>query len=183
MNSEELSFEDAPIPPREKSANGVEIKRIGRAGYLHTIIPIFDSSGKLIQKVVKPLKVELVFRDIIQIFVGATLLAIPMAFTEETWQLGARLPLTNVLILSLVSIFFIAIFVYANFYRYYLRGFIFDYIKRVLAIYLISLIVVGLLMTLIQQCPWGEDDLLAIKRIILVAFPASMSAVATDAIK
>ncbi|TNC79790.1 MAG: DUF2391 domain-containing protein [Oleiphilus sp.] len=179
---EKHSFEDAPLPSNQ-SAKGVEIKRIGRAGYLHTIIPIFDNSGKLIKKVVKPLKVELVFRDIIQIIVGATLLAIPMAFTEETWQLGSKLPLANILTLSGVSILFIAIFVYANFYQYYLRGFVFEYVKRVLAIYLISLIVVGLLMTLIQQCPWGEDNLLAIKRIILVAFPASMSAVATDAIK
>jgi hypothetical protein len=38
-------------------------------------------------------------------------------------------------------------------------------------------------MTIIQQCPWGVDNLLAIKRIILVAFPASMSAAVTDAIK
>lgn len=182
MTIDEHSVEDSGLPSSQ-SAKGVEIKRIGRAGYLHSIIPIFDSSGKLIQKVVKPLKVELVFRDIVQIIVGATLLAIPMAFTEETWQLGAKLPMPNVLALSAVSICFIAIFVYANFYRFYLRGFQFEYVKRVLAIYLISLVVVGLLMTLIQQCPWGEDNLLAIKRIILVAFPASMSAVATDAIK
>jgi len=169
--------------PEEISAENVEIARIGRAGYLHSIIPIVDSSGKIVQRIVKPLMVELNQKDIIQIFVGATLLAIPMAYTEETWQLGENLPLLNIGILALLSMIFIAIFVYANFYRYYLKGFIFEYIKRVLAIYVISLIVVGFLMTVIQQCPWGEDNLLAIKRIIIVAFPASMSAVAVDAIK
>ena len=46
-----------------------------------------------------------------------------------------------------------------------------------------ALLVVAVLMTLIQQCPWGTDTLLAIKRVIIVAFPASMSAVATDALK
>lgn len=161
----------------------VEIKRIGRAGYLHTIIPIFDNSGKLIQRVVKPLMVELTFRDVIQIVVGATLLAIPMAFTEETWKLGENLPLLNIGILAGISLFFIAVFVYVHFYRFYLKGFVLEYIKRILAIYCISLIVVGILMTVIEQCPWGVDNLLAIKRIIIVAFPASMSAVATDAIK
>jgi len=127
--------------------------------------------------------VELRLKDVIQIFIGASLLAIPMAYTEETWQLGESLPLMNIAILSLLSLVFIAIFVYANFYRYYLKGFRFEYVKRVLAIYLISLIVVGFLMTVIQQCPWGVDNLLAIKRIIIVAFPASMSAVAVDALK
>ena len=169
--------------PEEISAENTEIARIGRAGYLHSIIPIVDSSGKIIQRIVKPLKVELNFRDIIQIFVGATLLAIPMAFTEETWQLGEKLPLLNIGILALLSLVFIAIFVYSNFYRYYLKGFVFEYIKRVLSIYIISLFVVGFLMTVIQQCPWGIDNLLAIKRIVIVAFPASMSAVAVDAVK
>ena len=169
--------------PEEISAENVEITRIGRAGYLHSIIPIVDSSGEIIQRIVKPLMVELKLKDIIQIFVGATLLAIPMAYTEETWQLGEKLPLLNVGILALLSLTFIAIFVYANFYRYYLKGFVFEYIKRVFAIYLISLIVVGFLMTVIQQCPWGVDNLLAIKRIVIVALPASMSAVAVDAVK
>ena len=169
--------------PEEISAENVEITRIGRAGYLHSIIPIVDSSGEIIQRIVKPLMVELKLKDIIQIFVGATLLAIPMAYTEETWQLGEKLPLLNVGILALLSLTFIAIFVYANFYRYYLKGFVFEYIKRVFAIYLISLIVVGFLMTVIQQCPWGVDNLLAIKRIVIVALPVSMSAVAVDAVK
>lgn len=169
--------------PEEISAENVKIARIGRAGYLHSIIPIVDSSGKIVQRIVKPLMVELKFKDIIQILVGASLLAIPMAYTEETWKLGEQLPLLNIGILSFLSILFIAIFVYANFYRYYLKGFVFEYIKRILAIYLISLFVVGFLMTVIQQCPWGVDNLLALKRIIIVAFPASMSAVAADAIK
>jgi uncharacterized membrane protein len=169
--------------PEEISAENVEITRIGRAGYLHTIIPIVNSSGEIVNRIVKPLMVELRFKDIIQIFVGASLLAIPMAYTEETWQLGEKLPLLNIGIIATLSLTFIAIFVYANFYRYYLKGFVFEYIKRVFAIYLISLLVVGFLMTVIQQCPWGVDNLLAIKRIIIVALPASMSAVAADAIK
>ncbi len=111
--------------PEEISAENVEIARIGRAGYLHSIIPIVDSSGKIIHRVVKPLMVELKLKDIIQIFVGANLLAIPMAYTEETWQLGEQLPLFNIILLAILSIVFIAIFVYANFYRYYLKGFVF----------------------------------------------------------
>jgi len=52
----------------------------------------------------------------------------------------------------------------------------------VLAIYLISLLVVALLLTIIKVAPWGEDFILALKRTLIVGFPASLSAVISDAI-
>jgi uncharacterized membrane protein len=64
-----------------------------------------------------------------------------------------------------------------------LRDHVWQYIERILAIYLFSLLVVGILLTLIEQCPWGVDDLLAMKRILIVGFPASMSAAISDALK
>jgi len=54
------------------------IKRIG--GYLHKVIPIADSTGKILSYALKPLMVELKLRDILQILVGATILALPLAF-------------------------------------------------------------------------------------------------------
>jgi uncharacterized membrane protein len=161
----------------------VTIHRVGVGGYLHRLVPIIDSSGKVIKSVLKPLMVELRARDVIQILVGSSILAIPIAFTEETWNLGEQLPWQNILILSIISILFIALFVYYNFYRHYLRKYIFQYIKRVVLIYFLSLLVVGILMTVINQCPWSTDWILAVKRIIIVAFPASLSATITDSIK
>ena len=157
------------------------VKRIG--GYLHHVAPIFDSTGKVVSYAFKPLMVEFRPRDLMQIIVGASILAVPVAFTEETWNLGAKLPTANVLALSAVSILFIAFFVYFNFYRFAFKGHVLQYCKRVVAIYLFSLLVVGLLLTIIQKCPWGTDNLLAIKRMLIVAFPASMSAAVSDTIK
>ncbi len=37
-------------------------------------------------------------RDLLQVLVGSSLLAIPMAFTAETWELGEQLPIINVII-------------------------------------------------------------------------------------
>ena len=159
----------------------VKITRIG--GYLHKITTILDSSGKVLYRSVSPLMVELRPRDIMQMIVGATILAIPLGFTEETWKLGEQLPLTNVLCLTLLSILFISLFVYYNFYRFHLRGRIFEYVKRVIATYFLSLIVVGVLLTIIDKCPWQTDNMLAIKRIIIVSFPASMSATIADVLK
>jgi len=130
------------------------IKRIG--GYLHRLSPVLDSTGKVVSYVTTPLMVELKPRDIMQIIVGASILAIPVGFTEETWNLGERLPFSNILALAVVSLVCIALFVYFNFYRFQLKGYVFEYIKRVIAIYVLALI---------------------------VAFPSSMSAAISDTLK
>lgn len=157
------------------------IERIG--GYLHRVIPIVDGAGEVLSYALKPVMVELRPRDLMQIIVGAAILAVPVAFTEETWNLGAELPLRNVLALSALSLLFIALFVYFNFYRYAFKGHALEYCLRVVAIYLFSLLVVGLLLTIIQRCPWRTDGWLAVKRMLIVAFPASMSAAVSDNMK
>ncbi|UCC95567.1 MAG: DUF2391 family protein [Candidatus Omnitrophota bacterium] len=157
------------------------IKRIG--GYLHKVIPIMDSTGKVVNTVISPFMVELKPKDILQIIVGATILAIPVGLTEETWMLAEQLKMKNVLLLGFISIFFIALFVYFNFYRFHLKGYVAEYIKRVIATYGLSLLVVGLLLTIIEKCPWGLNNILAIKRVIITAFPASMAATISDTMK
>ena len=157
------------------------IQRVG--GYLHRVVPIADSAGNIINHALKPLMVEFRPRDLMQIIVGASILAVPVAFTEETWRLGETLPLRNVVVLSLVSLLFISLFVYFNFYRFAFKGHSIEYAKRVVSIYIFSLIVVGALLTVIQQAPWTSDSILALKRVLIVAFPASMSAAVSDAVK
>ncbi|UCH85489.1 MAG: DUF2391 family protein [Candidatus Latescibacterota bacterium] len=167
----------------EVTSQEVSIQRMGRNGYLHRVIPIVDKSGKIVQRVVKPLMVEFRVRDVLQVVVGASILAIPAAYTEEAWNLGRDLPIRNILGIACVSIVFIATFVYFNFYKSYLGRYLGQYLTRVVSTYLIAAIVVAALLTLVGQCPWGVDNVLAIKRIIVVAFPASMSATVTDALK
>jgi hypothetical protein len=77
----------------------------------------------------------------------------------------------------------ISTFVYFNFYRFNFAGNTINYFKRISGTYFLSLIVVALILTVIQKCPWGTDNVLAIKRIIIVTFPASMSATVSDVIK
>ena len=159
----------------------ITVKRIG--GYLNRVIPIADKSGKVINYALKPLMVEFRPRDALQIIVGASILAIPVAFTEEAWVLGEKLPFVNILSLTVLSVLFISCFVFLNFYRFKFKGHSFEFIKRVIATYGLSLIIVGLILTIIQKCPWGIDNLLAVKRIIIVTFPASMSATVSDLLK
>jgi uncharacterized membrane protein len=157
-----------------------QIRRV--SGRLHRVQPILDAAGKIIHYAVSPLRVELRRRDIMQIIAGSTILAVPVAFTEETWNLGRTLPHSNVLLLGVISIIFIATYVYFNFYRDLFQKYIAQFIKRVFAIYFISLILVSILLTIIQAAPWSSDFMLALKRTIIVGFPASMSATISDAI-
>jgi uncharacterized membrane protein len=157
------------------------VKRIG--GYLHRVVPIADKSGKILSYALKPFMVEFKSRDAFQVVVGASILAIPVAFTEEAWSLGKTLPLPNVVGLAALSVVFISTFVYFNFYRFNFSGNAINYFKRISGTYFLSLIVVALILTIIQKCPWGTDNVLAIKRIIIVTFPASMSATVSDVIK
>ena len=157
------------------------VKRIG--GYLHRVVPIADKSGQILSYALKPFMVEFKPRDAFQVIVGASILAIPVAFTEEAWNLGETLPVRNVMGLAILSVLFISTFVYFNYYRFNFSGHAGDYIKRTLGTYILSIIVVSLILTIIQKCPWGADNLLAVKRIIIVTFPASMSATVSDVIK
>ena len=152
------------------------------SGRLHRIHPILDAAGKVIHYVVSPLRVELRRRDIVQIIAGSSILAVPIAFTQETWDLGQSLPLLNIVLLAIISLVFISSYVYFNFYRDLIHQYFTHFVKRVLSIYIISLFVVGILLTVIQVAPWVEDFSLALKRTIIVGFPASMSAAISDAI-
>jgi uncharacterized membrane protein len=158
-----------------------KIKRIN--GYLHRISPMKDATGKVVNYTSSPVMVEFRPRDLLQVIIGSSILAIPLAFTEETWRLGETLPLFNTILLSVISLVFISVFVYFNFYRFMLKDHILEFIKRIFSTFAVSLIVVGVILTIIQKCPWQTDVLVAIKRILIVAFPASMSATISDVLK
>jgi len=157
------------------------IRRIG--GYLQRVVPITDATGKIVGHALKPFMVELKPRDLWQILVGASVLALPTALTEEVWILGEELSMDRIYLLVFLSLLVIGNFVYFNFYRFHLRGHAIQYIMRVLVSYGLGLAVAAGILTLFGKCPWELDPLLAIKRTVVVAFPASLTGTLADAIK
>jgi uncharacterized membrane protein len=121
-------------------------------------------------------------KDILQVIIGATILAIPVGFTEETWRLGENLPWLNIIGLFLLSILFIAAFVYYNYHKVHeFNGG--EFVKRVVSTYAFSFIVVAVILTLIQRTPWSTDFALALKRVIIVTLPSTMSAAVADVLR
>jgi len=136
--------------------------------------------------------VEFYPRDVLQTMVGAILLAVPMAFTDEVWRTGAELSTGRIFIIALVSISAIATFVYYNIYRSELgegigkmfeRGHAGEFLKRVVSTYAVALLVSFLILMLLDKAPLGEHMLLTLHRAVLVALPASMSAAIADILK
>ncbi|MFH1290163.1 MAG: DUF2391 family protein [Nanoarchaeota archaeon] len=138
---------------------------------------------KIFHEIVDPLIPKFKLHDILQIIIGASILAVPIGFTEETWRLGETLPLINVLGLLLLSLFFISMFTYYQYHRHANKEHLSEFTKRVIATYFLSFVVVAIIMTLIQKAPWSGDLLLAFKRVAIVTFPSSMSAIIADTIK
>lgn len=162
------------------SNNEVE-KAIHRIdGQLYETLLIKDDEGTVVKRFDIPLNVELKIRDILEIMVGASILAVPIAFTEEVWNLGSDLSFIRVILLCIISLLFMACFIYFKSYRKHLNMYRREFFKRVLSTFLISVLIVGILLSVINKCPWTTDAMLAIKRILIGAFPAGMSATVTD---
>ena len=158
-----------------------EFIRIGR--YLNEIVVVTDSLGNVLQNVTKPLMIEVYPRDVMQLIIGATLLSTPLALTEEVWRLGEVLPLYNIVLLMVLSMVFTSLFVYYNFYRQHLLSHWLEFVKRIVLIYIISLGVSFIMLHLFDKGLPGTPWLITLKRMVIIAFPASMSATVADMLK
>jgi len=142
-----------------------------------------ENNKGVIQTLVKPIIPDFKLKDVLQVAIGASILAVPVGFTEETWGLGSSLPTANVLGLLFLSVLFISMFTYYQYHRSAEGKHIHLLLKRIVATYVFSFVVVAIILGLIQRTPWSTDALLAFKRIVIVTFPASMSAAFADTLK
>lgn len=149
-------------------------------GQLYESFVIKDDDGKKIQQIDIPLKVELKIQDVLEILVGASILAVPVAFTEEVWNMGNDLGWFNIILLNFVCLIFMGSFMYFKGYPNRLEMYRNEYLKRLISTFFLSVLIVAILLTIVGKCPWINDPDLALKRILIGSFPASMSATVTD---
>ena len=163
----------------DKSASVIE--RID--GQLHSVHTFFDQVGNVIERKVTPLMLEFQFKDVCQILVGASILSIPSAYTEEVWVLGENLPLPNTIGIIIASLTFVGMFGYFMFYKDHFRGYQWELTKRVVFVYLITFVVSAMILWLLQKLPLMSDPLTALNRTVLVAFPGCFSGTVVDSLK
>ena len=150
-------------------------------GQVHSSQEVRDEAGRLIDTVTKPLKVEFQPRDVGQLLAGACMMGIPLALADEVWRLGETLPPGRILLIALLSILILALYIWGLFYGGHIAEFKFDFFKRVTISYFLTFGVSLLLLALFGQA--GFNLSLAIRRAVIVAFPAAFAASSVDFIK
>ena len=158
-----------------------ELVRVG--GHLKEVVKEFDRKGTLLHQSEHPAMVEFYLHDFVQVIVGSMLLAIPVGFTQEVWILGETIPWWKVIFVMVFSILFIGSFHYYNFYQHHFFSQKDEFVKRLLITYLVAFLVVGCLLFIIEQADWILEPAIALKRTVLVALPASLSAAVADMLK
>ncbi|MCY1633545.1 DUF2391 family protein [Marinifilum sp. D737] len=118
--------------------------------------------------------------DIIQVIVGSSALTIPVAFSEESWRLSETLPTLNLIVIVLLSLLFINIYSFQGIFQGHIKHRLQHFLFRTLIDYGLTFIVVFIILFALNRMPILEEPLIAIKRIIILSFPASMGGVIVD---
>jgi len=121
-------------------------------------------------------------RDVAEIVVGACVMAFPVATTGEVWDLGEQLSLLRVLLFAVASVFFLGMMVFLLHHRKDVPADPRTFFLRVLSTYGLTLVIAALLLYGVDKLPQFAAPLVAVKRTILVAFPASFAATVVDSV-
>jgi uncharacterized membrane protein len=122
------------------------------------------------------------WKDLAEIVIGSCVLGFPVAVTEEVWNLGETLPTWRVVVISALSIAAISGFIYFKYHRGAAQPERQQLYLRVAMVYSITLVVSAVLVSMIGKGPWIAEPIVALKRTMLVAFPASFSATVVDSL-
>ena len=95
--------------------------------------------------------------DLVQVIIGATILAIPVGFTQEVWEFSIDLPIINIVGIFIVSVIFISIFTYYHYHNISVKKNWKLFIKRVSLTYVFSFITVCILLILIGGASLYSD--------------------------
>ena len=122
------------------------------------------------------------WRDIAEIIIGSLVLAFPVAVTQEVWDTSVEISMLRVLLISLSSLVFISFFVRTVYFTETTLTSSRQIAGRALSVYFITLATAAATLYAIDQLPLTTDTLVAVKRTIIVAFPASFAATAVDSL-
>ncbi|MBV1913658.1 MAG: DUF2391 family protein [Cycloclasticus sp.] len=126
------------------------------------------------------MKLSFNLEDASQVAIGAFALAVPISFSEEAWKLGETLPLTNLLMVFILSIVFLGFFAYESVFQGSIKYRVPVFLWRIVIAYTITAIVVALVLFSLNKLPLLTDTLVAFKRLIVITMPASMGAIIVD---
>lgn len=120
--------------------------------------------------------------DASQVIIGSFALSVPIAFTEEAWNLGESLPWGNLLLILFMSMSFIGLFAHQSVFEGNVANRSIQFVLRLLLGYLLAILVVVIVLLALNRLPLLDDPLTALRRVILVGMPASMGSIIVDSL-
>lgn len=109
--------------------------------------------------------------------------AFPVKITEEMRNVGTGLSAVSALMIFDISLLVLAWFVSHSFYQSNLSDRTGEFSLRVTNVYAVTLAVSALTLDLFGQFPLLKEPAVAIKRMIIVALPASFCATVVDSLR
>ncbi|MCG2634798.1 MAG: DUF2391 family protein [Gammaproteobacteria bacterium] len=126
------------------------------------------------------MKINFDLEDASQVAIGAFALAVPISFSEEAWSLSETLPAGNILLMVCLSVMFLALFTYEGVFQGDISYRVPVFLIRILIAYVVAGLVVALVLTALDKFPILSEPVIAVKRLIIIAMPASMGAIIVD---
>jgi uncharacterized membrane protein len=120
--------------------------------------------------------------DLFQVIIGSAALTLPVAFSEESWRLSQTLPWLNIALIVVLSMLLINLYSINSIFSGEIKHRLPHVLFRTLIDYLITLFVVFIILLAINRMPILTDPIIALKRIIILSFPASMGGVIVDSL-
>ena len=121
-------------------------------------------------------------KDIAQLVVGAFALGFPVAMGDEVISLSESLSGTDMILLAAFSVLFVGAFVYYHDKHAGTLGTRAQFGEHVAIVYVVTLLCCALSLALVDALPLFEDPGIALKRTVLVGFPASFAATVVDSL-
>jgi uncharacterized membrane protein len=119
-------------------------------------------------------------QDQVEIIVGACIMGFPAATTAEIWELGESLSLGRVIMFAVSSFVVLALTIHVLHGHGSAASNRYHYVVRVLNTYGLTVVVCAFMLLGLGQLDFFDEPLTGLKRIIIVAFPASFAATAVD---
>ncbi|WP_327078758.1 DUF2391 family protein [Photobacterium halotolerans] len=96
------------------------------------------------------------------------------------YKLSESLPLLNLSVLVVLTLLFMGLYAYQSMFGQNIRKRVPVFLARVLGAYLITYLVVCLILFSLNQFPIIDNWVVAVKRALIIAMPASMGAIIVD---
>lgn len=120
------------------------------------------------------------FEDVSQIVIGASVMAIPIAFSEELWRFGETLPSFNLTLLVLLSFIIQTLYIYSSLFQGKEKSTLLI-VSRVIINYIITFFTVSAILFVLNRLSFNyEEFIVGFKRILVLTFPASLGGVIID---